>query len=75
MKTGKVRGISDKDLAAILQEHQYRLGGLTGYALQQRRYNRRMLIAVVGLYAFTTAWLFLPYGWMIEVGNLFAGWW
>ena len=75
MKTGKIRGISDKDLAAILQEHQYRIGGLTGYALQQRRHNRRHTIAVVTLYLITLGWLLAPAGWVYAVGNVFEGWW
>ena len=71
MKTGKVRGISDKDLAAILQEHQYRLGGLTGYALRQRSYNRWLVTAMVVQYVVMSAWLFLPYGWLLAL----VGWW
>jgi len=69
MKTTKLRGIDDKTLTAILNESHYRLGGLTGIAIRQRRQIRLLTFAVVMLYGALVAGFLMPVGWYLALGN------
>lgn len=75
MKTGRVRAIDDATLANVINNHGRMIQALSHYAQKQQRWNKGILAALVTTWVMILLWLFLPYGWLTQLGDVLARWW